>query len=93
MFSNEKMFPTYLWNKFHLINDVNLYAWIIRSKVPCALTEEEFLQLLDNNYAQINGTQCEITKLEYLPMQNKAFLNYKQKVNFLNQNVTIQKIY
>ena len=93
MFSNEKMFPTYLWNKFHYINDVNLYAWITRSKVPCALTEEEFLQLLDNNYAQINGTQCEITNLEYLPMQNKAFLNYKQKVNFLNQNVTIQKIY
>ena len=57
------------------------------------MTEEEFLQLLDNNYAQINGTQCEILNLEYLPMQNRALLDYKQKSKVYKQNVTIQKIY
>lgn len=93
MFSNEKMFPTYLWDKFHSINNPNLYSWIIRKKVPTAMTEEEFLQLLDNNYAQINGTQCEILNLEYLPMQNRALLDYKQKSKVYKQNVTIQKIY
>ena len=93
MFSNEKMFPSYLWDKFHSVNDPNLYSWIIRKKVPTAMTEEEFLQLLDNNYAQINGKQSEIISLEYLPMQNRALLDYKQKSNLYKQNVIIQKIY
>lgn len=93
MFSNEKMFPTYLWDKFHSINNPNLYSWIIRKKVPTAMTEEEFLQLLDNNYAQINGKQSELISLEYLPMQNRALIDYKQKVSFYKQNVFIQKIY
>jgi hypothetical protein len=93
MFSNEKMAPTYLWDKFHSVNDPNLYSWIIRRKVPTAMTENEFLQLLDNNYAQINGTQCEIINLEFLPMQNKAFIDYKQKTKLYKQNVFIQKIY
>lgn len=93
MFSNEKMFPSYLWDKFHSINNPNLYSWIIRKKVPTAMTEEEFIQLLDNNYAQINGTQCELLNMEYLPMQNRAVIDYKQKVKFYKQNVIIQKIY
>lgn len=93
MFSNEKMFPSYLWDKFHSINNPNLYSWIIRKKVPTAMTEDEFIKLLDNNYAQINGTQCEILNLEYLPMQNRALLDYKEKVKLYKQNVIIQKIY
>jgi len=93
LFDDEKISPTYLWNKFHVINDPNLYTWIIRRKVPTAMTEEEFLKLLDNNYAPINGKVSEIISVEYLPMQNKALIDYKQNVNFYKQNVTIQKIY
>lgn len=87
------LYPTYLWDKFHSINNPNLYSWIIRRKVPCAMTEEQFYQLLDNNYAQINGKQSEILSMEYLPMQNRAVIDYKQKENFYKSNVTIQKIY
>jgi hypothetical protein len=93
LFSNEMLFPSNLWDKFHYINNPNLYAWAIRRKVPLALTEEEFLKLLDNNYAQINGKQCEILNLEYLPMQNRAIIDYKQKVSFYKTNVAIKKIY
>lgn len=93
LYPNQKMFPSYLWDTFHSINNPNLYSWVIRKKVPTAMTEGEFLQLLDNNYAQINGTQCEILSLEYLPMQNRALLDYKQKVKFYKQNVFVQKIY
>jgi hypothetical protein len=93
MYANDKLFPSVLWDKYHSVNNPNLHTWIIRKKVPTAMTEEQFLQLLDNNYAQINGTQCEILSLEYLPMQNRALLDYKQKVKFYKQNVSIQKIY
>ena len=87
------MHPSYLWDKFHSINDPNLYSWIIRRKVPTAMTEDEFIKILDNNYAPINGNVCEILSIEYLPMQNKALLDYKQKVKFYKNNVIIQKIY
>lgn len=93
LFSDEKMHPSYLWDKFHSINDPNLYSWIIRRKVPTAMTEEEFIKILDNNYAPINGNVCEILSVEYLPMQNKALIDYKQKVKFYKNNVIIQKIY
>lgn len=93
MFTDEKLFPTYLWDKFHSINNPNLYSWIIRKKVPCALTDEEFTALLNNNYAQINGSSCEILNLEYLPMQNRAVIDYKQKKAIYKTNVSIQKIY
>lgn len=93
MSADDKLFPTYLWEKFHNVNDPNLYSWIKRSKVPCAMSEAQFLALLDNNYAKINGASCEIVNLEYLPMQNRALLDYKQKVNLFKNNVKIQKIY
>ena len=93
LLSNEIMFPTKLWDKFHYVNNPNLYSWITRRKVPTAMTEEQFLKLLDNNYAQINGKQSEILNLEFLPMQNKALIDYKQKSNLYKQNVIIQKIY
>lgn len=93
LFTDEKISPTYLWDKFHVINDPNLYSWIIRRKVPTAMTEEEFVKILDNNYAPINGNVCEILSVEYLPMQNKALIDYKQKVKFYKNNVNIQKIY
>lgn len=93
LLTNEIMFPTALWEKFHYINNPNLYSWIIRKKVPTAMTEEQFLQLLDNNYAQINGKQSEILNMEFLPMQNKALIDFKQKSDLYKQNVIIQKIY
>ena len=93
LFTDEKISPTYLWDKFHVINDPNLYSWIIRRKVPTTMTEEEFVKILDNNYAPINGNVCEILSVEYLPMQNKALIDYKQKVKFYKNNVIIQKIY
>lgn len=93
LLTNEKMFPSYLWDKFHYINNPNLYSWITRKKVPTAMTEKQFLQLLDNNYAQINGKQSEILNMEFLPMQNKALIDFKQKSDLYKQNVIIQKIY
>ena len=74
------MFTSYLWDKFHYVNNPNLYMWIVRKKVPCAMTLEQFEKLLDNNYAQINGKQSEIISMEFLPMQNKAFLDFKQTI-------------
>lgn len=93
LLSNEIMFPSYLWDKFHYVNNPNLYSWVIRKKVPTAMTEEQFLQLLDNNYAQINGKQSEILNMDFLPMQNKALIDFKQKSDLYKQNVIIQKIY
>jgi hypothetical protein len=44
--------------------------------------EEDFVTLLNNNWAEINGVVCEILKLEWIDEKSLATITYREPDNY-----------
>ena len=82
-----------LWNKFHYINNPLEYQNIIKQNVRVAMTPDEFINIMDNNYAEIDGVICEITKLDYFDEGNYAIISYKEPKNIFKNQIKLTKIF
>lgn len=67
-----------LWDRFHYINQIQLNGWIIRENVPLRLTSQDFVNLLGNNFADINGKICEILTVKWLDETSTAEISYRE---------------
>jgi len=76
-----------VYNKYHSINAIQVNGYEIYSDVPVALRPQEFVSLLDNNYAEIDGVICEIISLRYNDEESKAFVSYKKPNNYASGKV------
>jgi hypothetical protein len=77
-----------LWNKFHFINQIQLYQFQVRSDVRTRISESDFVDLLNNNYATINGVRCEILRIEYIDEKSYSTINYRQPDTYATGKVT-----
>lgn len=77
-----------LWNQFHFINQIQLYQFQVRSDVRTRISEIDFVNLLNNNYATINGVRCEILRIEYIDEKSFAKINYRQPDTYATGKVT-----
>lgn len=68
---------TAMWNNYHYINQMTLNGWKIKSDVRVRIAETDFVNLLDNNYAEIDGLFCEILRLEWIDEKSYAQLTYR----------------
>ena len=57
--------------------------------MPLRLNDEEFVTLLNNNYAEINGVICEILTIEYKDEESIATISYKQPFNWANGKTNV----
>jgi hypothetical protein len=87
------LYATTLWDKFHYINNPLEYQNILKDNVRVAMTPDEFMQIMDNNFAEIDGVMCEITKLEYFNEQNYAVITYKEPKNIFKNQIKLIKIF
>ena len=53
------------------------------------MNASEFLSLLDNNFAYINGLLCEILTIRYTDEQSKAVISYKEPFEYAQGKVEI----
>tara|TARA_R110000787_G_scaffold148149_1_gene262019 strand:+ start:1493 stop:3247 length:1755 start_codon:yes stop_codon:yes gene_type:complete len=88
----DEISATALWNKYHYINQIQIYDFIIRENIRIRISSEDFVSLLNNNYAFINGQVCEILKLEWLDEKSYASLTYKEPNNWAGGKVVTQVI-
>ena len=80
-----------IYTDYHAINEIQVNGYKIFSDVPIRISSQEFVNLLDNNYANINGLMCEILSINYVDEQSKAIISYKEPFNYANGKVqTIQ---
>jgi hypothetical protein len=77
-----------LWNKYHYINQIQLNSWKIKSSVRLRIMEEDFVTLLNNNYAEIGGVNCEILQLEWIDEKSLATITYRIPDNYASGKVT-----
>jgi hypothetical protein len=81
-----------IYNNYHKINEITLNDYKIISDAPVRITSQDFVNLLDNNFAEINGVICEILTLQYLDEQSKAIISYKCPFDYANGKVEIIEI-
>lgn len=76
-----------LWNNFHSINQIQLRDTIIKNDARIMLTNAEFVTLLNNNYAEIDGQTCEILRIEFIDETHYAQITYKVPNDYANGRV------
>jgi hypothetical protein len=76
-----------LWNNYHYINQIQLNSWKIKSDVRLRIMEEDFVTLLNNNWVEIGGVNCEILRLEWIDEKSLATLTYRIPDSFANNKV------
>lgn len=81
-----------IYANYHAINEIQVNGYKIFSDVPIRITSQEFVNLLDNNYAVIDGLMCEILSINYIDEQSKAIISYKEPFNYASGKVTTIEI-
>lgn len=66
-----------LWDNFHYINQIQLNGYKIINDAPVRMNTTDFVNLLSNNFADINGTTCEIIKIRFNNETSQAVISYK----------------
>lgn len=78
--------PT-LWKKYHYINQIQLNSFKVRNEIRTRISSQDFVDLLGNNYAEINGQTSEILRIEYIDEKSYALISYKEPDNYANGHV------
>jgi len=78
-----------IYEKYHKINEININGYKIISNAPIRLRPEEFVNLYNNNYANINGLLCEIITIQYNDAESKAVITYKEPNSYAMGKVEI----
>lgn len=81
-----------LWRNYHQINEIQQNNFIIRENVRLRISSQDFLTLLDNNYAQIDGQLCEILTIEWIDERSFAKISYKEPNPWAVNKIETQKI-
>ena len=68
-----------LWNRFHYINAIENNDYKVKENVRIRISSQDFVSLLFNNYAEINGVICEILRIEWLDEKSFAEITYKER--------------
>ena len=76
-----------IWNKYHYINQIQLNDFKIRNGSRIRLSFQDFVDLLNNNYAEINGNLCEILRIEWIDEKSFALISYKEPFDYADNNV------
>jgi hypothetical protein len=77
-----------LWGKFHAINQIQLNDYIVKNEARIQMTQSEFVTLLNNNFAEINGIMCEILRIEWIDEKSFAQITYRERNNYALGKVT-----
>lgn len=93
---NGKQQPDYLdymsaraiWGKFHYINQIQLNDYVIKNEARIRMTQSDFVTLLNNNFAEINGVMCEILRIEWIDEKSFAQITYRERQNYATGKVS-----
>ena len=81
-----------LWQKYHYINQIQLNGWKVKENARVKLTPQDFVTLLGNNYATINGVESEILEIEYFDEAKDAKITYQEAFDYATGKVNTEQI-
>ena len=81
-----------IYDDYHKINEITLNSYKIYSDVPLRMKSTEFVSLINNNFAYINGVLCEILSINFTDENSSATISYKEPDNYAQGKVSILTI-
>ena len=81
-----------LWNNYHYINAINENDFLIRENVRFRLRANEFVSLLNCNYALINNKVCELLRIEWIDEKSYAQITFKEPFDYADGKVNIIRV-
>jgi hypothetical protein len=88
----DKIKASNIYNLYHKINEINVNGYKVYNDAPMRLNPQEFISLLDNNFAYINGALCEILTVRFTDEQSQAVISYREPFNYAEGKVEILTI-
>ena len=79
---------SYLWDNYHYINQIFLNNYRIKENARVRLSDQDFVNLLSNNYAQVGNQIVEILKIEYIDSKSYALISYREFDNYAQGKVS-----
>lgn len=80
--------PAVLWGSYHYLNQIQQNGYKIKESVKILMNEDIFVNLLDNNFCEIDGVVCEIVSMEYQDRDSFAIITYREPFNYNLGKVT-----
>lgn len=84
----DKIGASSLWSNYHYLSQIQLNGYKIKESVKILMNDENFVNLLNNNWAVINGKICELLNLEYKNMESFATISYKEPFDYSSKFLT-----
>ena len=81
-----------IYNKFHKINEIQVNDYQIYSDIRVRMNSNDFVNLLNNNFAEIQGLICEILTVKFFEDQSFAVISYKKPFDYANGKVIVTTI-
>ena len=78
-----------IYDDYHQINEITNNSFKIYSDVPLRMKSTEFVSLINNNFAYINGKLCELLTINFVDEQSLATISYKEPDNYATGKVNI----
>lgn len=78
-----------IYDDYHKINEITNNSYKIYSDVPLRMKSTDFVSLINNNFAYINGKLCEILTINFVDEQSLATISYKEPNNYAKGKVNI----
>lgn len=82
----DKIGAVALWNNYHYINEISRNSYKIKSNVKILMNESLFVNLLNNNFVEIDGKVCEILTIEYKDRDSYALITYKEPYDYASKH-------
>jgi hypothetical protein len=84
--------PTKLWENYHYLNQIQINGYKIKESVKFLMNDEKFVNLLNNNWVDIDGVKCEIISMEYIDRDSYALITYKEPFDYASMHVKTIKV-
>jgi hypothetical protein len=81
-----------VYNSQHVINEITNNDYKFYENLRTKITENDFVNLLNNNFVEIEGEDAEILQLEYIDERSLTVISYKQRFDYTTGKVTIETI-
>jgi hypothetical protein len=78
-----------IYEEYHQINEITVNDYQIFSDVPVRIRPQDFVNLLNNNFADIDGVLCEILTIQFVDEQSEAIIAYKKPFDYADGKVEI----
>jgi hypothetical protein len=80
--------PPALWNNYHKTNQIQTNGYKIKESVKILMNDKIYVNLLNNNWAEIGGVVVELLSLEYKDRDSFATVSYREPFDYASANVT-----